>query len=254
MNIDIQLKSNNNRIWAEKLLRKIDPSYRYRWEQWSTVIKQHLTPQSIWADLGCGDSSVIGDLRGCAGFAVGIDKEVSKTGITDNFIRADIHSLPIPYNSVDVATLRFVIEHVKNPREALSEIGKTVKPGGYIMLMTTNRSSPYIFIPSFLPFSIKSWIISILYKINNREILPTFHNWNTDRKFNRGFPGFKISRIEYLQDINYVRRWIFLINVLGHILTDNRFFMKFRPIAIVVYKKISDQRVRDGIPLSALVP
>lgn len=163
----------DNQVWARKTILKVDPSYRYRWERWYELIKNHVSVESIWLDLGCGDMAVIDDFRGQIKFSLGIDIKIPDPKTRSPFVRADINSLPIRFNSIDVVTLPFVIEHIKNADAALSKTGQIVRPGGFILIMTTNRSSPYIFLPSLLPFSIKFWLLKKIYQINTVDITQT---------------------------------------------------------------------------------
>lgn len=61
-------------------------------------------------------------------------------------ITADIHSLPISDNSADTIICSAVLEHVKDPRIAVQEIWRVLKPGGlafcYMPFMCGFHASP----------------------------------------------------------------------------------------------------------------
>ena len=49
-------------------------------------------------------------------------------------IVGDIHNLPVPENSLDGVICICVLEHVENPKKAMDEIQRVLKPGGQCLL------------------------------------------------------------------------------------------------------------------------
>jgi len=49
-------------------------------------------------------------------------------------IKMDIHQMPFASHTFDVVLCNHVLEHVQNDRQALSEIHRVLKPGGYAIL------------------------------------------------------------------------------------------------------------------------
>jgi SAM-dependent methyltransferase len=90
-------------------------------------------------DIGCGSSkykSIILGFRGVKSFT-GIDF-IKDTGVD---IVADLNSpFPIKDNSYDSAICISVLEHLLEPKEALKEMNRILKPEGSILLAT-----PWIF-------------------------------------------------------------------------------------------------------------
>ena len=58
------------------------------------------------------------------------------------FVRAEGESLPFPDGSFDVVTFVDVIEHVRDPRAAVRELARVLRPGGTLYLFGPNRLSP----------------------------------------------------------------------------------------------------------------
>jgi ubiquinone/menaquinone biosynthesis C-methylase UbiE len=49
------------------------------------------------------------------------------------FIAGDAHILPFKDNSVDMVMSQILFVHIKDPKRALSEMARIIKPGGYII-------------------------------------------------------------------------------------------------------------------------
>jgi SAM-dependent methyltransferase len=49
-------------------------------------------------------------------------------------VKMDIHQIPFPDNKFDVVLCNHVLEHVRDDREALREIHRVLKPGGFAIL------------------------------------------------------------------------------------------------------------------------
>lgn len=103
---------------------------------------------AIFLDLGCDDGMVTMKMARVIHPAkiIGVDlvdkslKKAKAKGI--NTLKADLNSkLPIESNSIDVIHANQVIEHVSNLDLFISEILRTLRPGGYAVISTENASS-----------------------------------------------------------------------------------------------------------------
>lgn len=61
------------------------------------------------------------------------------------FQRADIFDLPFRANSFDHVFVCFVLEHLADPTEALSILGRVIKPGGTITIIEGDHGSVYFY-------------------------------------------------------------------------------------------------------------
>jgi len=57
-----------------------------------------------------------------------------------DFVTADLACLPFADNSFDCVTCGYVLEHLANPEPGLSEMARVLKPGGRLLLLTTEDS------------------------------------------------------------------------------------------------------------------
>ena len=109
-----------------------------------------ICPGDIVLDVGSGlgvDSFIANAATGQGGKVIGIDisaREVAyaqqrakERGIGIRFVTADMESLPLPDNSVDVIISNGAFCLVPDKRKALSEMFRVLKPGGRISVCTS---------------------------------------------------------------------------------------------------------------------
>ena len=68
------------------------------------------------------------------------DVEMRKAGISPQLQRADILSIPHADQSFDVVMAAHVLEHLREPQRAISEMIRVLKPGGLLFVCMTRRS------------------------------------------------------------------------------------------------------------------
>ena len=92
---------------------------------------------------GCGLGSYMSRLQSQENITVGLDVEFERTieaHQTNERILCGVgEHLPFPNDVFDLVLSNEVIEHVQSDREAVSEIVRTLKPGGRLVLFCPNR-------------------------------------------------------------------------------------------------------------------
>ncbi|MCG3197503.1 MAG: putative S-adenosylmethionine-dependent methyltransferase [bacterium] len=121
---------------------------RYDLEKRVRVVYDRLLPEDLSgkrlldAGSGTGWFSLRASERGAkvTSIDVGLNllREVGRKCSTDKSV-ADICNLPFPDCSFDVVVSSEVIEHVPEPKRAVSELARVLKPGGLLALTTPNR-------------------------------------------------------------------------------------------------------------------
>lgn len=79
--------------------------------------------------------------------AIDIDQSASKVfkNSNINFIKADMESDKLPFedSTIDVVLSFYVVAHLNDPTNYLSEISRILKPGGLIMIVTPDWRKQY---------------------------------------------------------------------------------------------------------------
>jgi ubiquinone/menaquinone biosynthesis C-methylase UbiE len=116
-------------------------------QQYKTTILEMMKPQPgfLVADLGCGlgfDVRRLSKLVGPEGRAIGVDasltliesaRAASEGFPAVEFIQADIQKLPFASGSLHSFKVDRTLQHVERPQAVLSEISRTMRPGGRLV-------------------------------------------------------------------------------------------------------------------------
>lgn len=221
---------------ANKIIHLFDKKHQHRWEVYRNKVIDYLNKDTFWVDLGCGDNDFVKEYGYLTKKAIGVDLlEPADKSIP--FIKSDIKTLPFETESVDLITLRFVIEHIENIERDLADAVRVLKPNGKLVLITTNLSNPFIRIASFIPWNIKQKFITNVFKVNDNDVFPTYHQFNKPSKFEMGLNQLKPKEIIYISDINYINNIAFVIFLFWHLLTKFFGLKKTRTNILGVFEK-----------------
>jgi len=229
----------NNRNWTDKLIQRFDPTFKQRWDAYDELICSFMTHESMWIDIGCGENLSVEVFGQRSNFAVGLDQQLPKRKPSAPFVCADIRYLPFFSGSFDLVTLRFVVEHLLQIPENLADITRILKPKGYVIIITTNLWSPFVFMAQLLPARFKRKLLRSLYKVRESEILPTYHQLNTPNQMKKGIHRMKLIRLEYVQGASFIRWWLFLLFFFWYLITRIKFLERFRDNLLAVYQQSS---------------
>ena len=230
---------NDNEQWARNIIRRTDQDCRPRWEVFDSLILQMSQNCKRCLNIGAGINEEF-DLADLFKFAADTDiqypKDLKKRNIP--FLQSDIMHLPFKNNSYDLVLLRFVVEHLSDPEGAFQEINRILSPRGQVLIVTTNLISPIILMPKiFLTYRLRKWLMKVIFRAHGEDIFPTYHRINTKRAYRKLSHILSLKDLMYLQDINWTRRWLFLLFYVFHLKTKF-FHMEFlRSNIIAVLQK-----------------
>ncbi len=138
-------------------------------------------------DLGCG-SRPYESLFVNASDYIGVDVEISGHDHEgeDIDVYYDCNTLPFDDESVDGYLCFYVLEHIENLDEVMSEVTRTLKPEGKILItipfLWHEHEAPYDF-RRFTSFGLKSYLegnnfTNIEIKKTNNSVEAIFQSWN----------------------------------------------------------------------------
>lgn len=101
-------------------------------------------------DCGCGEGDYVVALRAEGVEAVGVEYQKEKVdaarqrGVPPDWVsQGDLERLEYSDASFDLAYLNEVLEHVPDEMRALTEIGRVLKRGGLLLVLSPNRWYPF---------------------------------------------------------------------------------------------------------------
>jgi len=69
------------------------------------------------------------------------ERRLKQEHLSAQFLQADVNSLPFDDNTMDVVLVAHVLEHMADPKRALAELHRVLKPGGVLVACVTQRST-----------------------------------------------------------------------------------------------------------------
>lgn len=105
---------------------------------------------------------------------------------------------PIAAESVDFATSRSVMEHVRVPEAFFGNLMRVLKKGGKFLFITPNVLHPAMMSSALLPTGVKAHILSGTTGRRERDVFPTVYRVNTRRAVQKKArrAGFVVEHIE----------------------------------------------------------
>jgi SAM-dependent methyltransferase len=138
---------------------------------------------SVVLDAGCGRTTRLAAHRDRITELVGVDIDAeagTENAALDRFVAADLGDpLPFEDGSFDLVYANFVVEHLDTPDVAFGEWHRVLRPGGDLILLTSNRASPYLALAGLLPQRTRVTIKRTGAGVEERDVIPTRYRANT---------------------------------------------------------------------------
>ncbi len=188
-------------IFRDRFYSK-DWTHPYR--TYEKVIHDHVRPDSIVLDAGCGRTApVLQKLVGYGKYLIGIDVchlHNTQENKSLHLINSDLQAINLRDNSVGVVISRSVLEHIGNPEKAYREIHRILKPGGHLICLTPNYYDYASLIAKLIPNRFHSCIVRLTEGRNEDDTFPTYYRSNTERDIKKlaKTTGFEVTLIDYL--------------------------------------------------------
>lgn len=168
-------------------------------------LKQH--PQSQWLDVGCGwhfdwrweeqrERSLLSQAR-----VVGLDPDwqaVARHRSIEKRTVGIVERLPFADGVFDLVTANVVVEHLKHPALAFSEVFRVLAPGGVFIFRTPSARSHFVRVARLLPQRLKTWLAAgIVDDRSPEDVYPAHYLANTAEEVSElcKMLGFRRTRI-----------------------------------------------------------
>ena len=151
-------------------------------------------------DIGCGDAGVLialaeagADAHGIEPFAPSVER--GRVRAEEHGVAIDLRSgvgetLPFPNGALDLVILDNVLEHVQDRERTLDEIGRVLRPGGILYLVTPK------------PFALHSLVSDPHYALAGLVLMPRpLQKWYFERVRGGGEGNYGVGWIP-------TRRWV----------------------------------------------
>jgi SAM-dependent methyltransferase len=176
-------------------------------EYFEQRFRDMVRPGDLVLDAGCGSGKYsAGAESNARGYKVaGLDnfESVRQNSILDYHVCGNVNDLPFGDASFDLVYGRWLVEHLENPRMALREFHRVLKPGGGLALFTTNSLHYYGAVARVTPQWFHVWFNCRMRGFEEADIFPTYYRANTRRRVRKllrdaGFcePAIQISFVE----------------------------------------------------------
>ena len=192
-------------------------------------------------DAGCGRSSRLTGYRDRIAEIVGVDIDrsaCSSNRALDAFVVADLCGrLPFPNASFDLVYSNFVVEHLGAPAIAFAEWRRLLKPGGGLIVLTSNRASPGVGIGALIPGTARRKLKRAGAGVAEEDVIATRYRANTPRRLEELLvaAGFLPVDVEYVATLHrYAERTPRLATVLRAV--DQRLPPKLRSTIVGWYR------------------
>lgn len=137
------------------------------------------------ADEADGIKKFLLDFRNRAQRVIGVDVDpvvLENPFVHEAFQVPETGEIPLEPNTVDVAMLDWVCEHLADPAKTFSEIFRVVKPGGWIALRTPNRWHYSMIASQLIPDSLHARVLARVQEGRaERDVFAKRYRANTPR-------------------------------------------------------------------------
>ena len=192
-----------------KLRGVIAPKLTHAQHLYEAVLKDHVSRDTNWLDLGCGHQALPfwredeeRQLVARCGAIVGMDYDLpslKKHRSVSLRVRGHIDSLPFKNDHFDLVTANMVVEHLADPAHQFREINRVLKPGGIFLFHTPNAAGYPTLMTKLVPEKLKHKLIYILDGRKEDDVFETHYCANTQNQIAdlADGTGFKVARIKF---------------------------------------------------------
>ena len=232
--------SDPRREWAFRLIRRLDPGYRHRWEIVNGIVAGLTGPGARWLDGGCGTNLAVEEFPSALNVGIDIHRHPSLRRTPGAwFVQGGLDRMPFGDGAFTLVTLNTVAEHLTDPAATFREIRRVLAPGGRLLVHTTNIRSPLILLGKLIPHTLRRAIFTRIFGAAEDDIFPAVHRANTAVALSR-IEGLAVEELHMVQDLNRAGRVVFLFFVCWHLLSRIPGLKWLRTNIVVLLRKTEE--------------
>jgi SAM-dependent methyltransferase len=147
------------------------------------LLDQALGSGASVLEAGCGRTTRLARFHDRIDRLVGVDLDEAggrTNPSVDEFLVADLCGrLPFDDGAFDLVYANFVVEHLERPQAAFAEWHRILRPGGSVVLVTSNRANPLMAAARVLPQRLRMAIKGRGPGAEARDVFPARYRANT---------------------------------------------------------------------------
>ena len=161
-------------------------------------------PNHVWVDLGCGTNRFVEEYSSNFGLAFGIDPESGlKMRAVRPFVLTGAEEYPISSDSIDLATMFMVAEHLAQPARTMQEVLRILKPGGRFLCCTVHKYFWSCLLNRILGERIKNAVVGAVFGQSHEDVFPATYQFNDSTRVESVLTAVGFEEIEINEYVEY---------------------------------------------------
>lgn len=167
---------------CQALFDRAYPNFRNAGQVYQDLVGRYITASTRLLDLGSGRCSLAARQIQPAKLRVGIDPYLGDLACNEAIAHPAValgENLPFRPATFDLIITQWVMEHLAFPQRVVSEMARVLRPGGRIVIFTTNWHNYIPRVSYLIPHRLQVQLVKRLLRRPERETFPVYYRANT---------------------------------------------------------------------------
>lgn len=185
------------------------------WPAWFRAYEHATLPGGRVLSIGCGTGGLLRRFGNPAQSRFGSDVDIDSLKSAAKVYpvcAADVTRMPYGPDTFSCITAEWMFEHLPDKAAAIAELARVLKPGGRILILTTNAHSPLAWLARLFPKSGSRFRRSSL-GIDERGTWNTHHAHNSIGELSRCMSEQGLHRVEFYR-ISHIEYYFIHLGIL----------------------------------------